>query len=87
MIRFLLRKIAYGGLVLLGINLLTFVLFFQVNTPDDMARMQLGGKRVTAEAMQKAIAKSEQKPAVRSRPGIVASTPHGQAFVATQRNK
>jgi len=53
MIRFLLRKIAYGLLVLAGINLLTFVLFFQVNTPDDMARMQLGGKRVTAEAIEK----------------------------------
>lgn len=53
MILFLLRKIAYGLLVLVGINLLTFVLFFQVNTPDDMARMQLGGKRVTAEAIDK----------------------------------
>ena len=53
MIRFLLRKIAYGLLVLVGINLLTFMLFFQVNTPDDMARMQLGGKRVTAEAIDK----------------------------------
>jgi peptide/nickel transport system permease protein len=53
MIRFLLRKIAYGLLVLVGINLLTFALFFQVNTPDDMARMQLGGKRVTAEAIEK----------------------------------
>lgn len=53
MIRFLIRKIAYGLLVLAGINLLTFVLFFQVNTPDDMARMQLGGKRVTAEAIEK----------------------------------
>ena len=41
--------------------------------------------RVSAEAMQQAIARSEQKPAVRSRLGIVASTPHGQAFVATQR--
>ena len=53
MIRFLLRKLAYGLAILAGINLLTFVLFFQVNTPDDMARMQLGGKRVTAEAIDK----------------------------------
>jgi hypothetical protein len=43
--------------------------------------------RVTADQMQKAIARSEAKPAQRSRPGIVASTPHGQAFVATQRTK
>jgi peptide/nickel transport system permease protein len=33
--------------------LLTFALFFLVNTPDDMARMQLGQKRVTPEAIQK----------------------------------
>jgi peptide/nickel transport system permease protein len=52
-IRFLLRKLAYGLAILAGINLLTFLLFFQVNTPDDMARMQLGGKRVTAEAIDK----------------------------------
>ena len=43
--------------------------------------------RVTSEQMQKAIARSEQKTSPRSRPGIVASTPHGQAFVATQRSK
>ena len=53
MIRFLVRKVAYGLAILAGINLFTFVLFFQVNTPDDMARMQLGGKRVTAQAIEK----------------------------------
>ena len=52
MIRFLLRKIAYGFLILMGINLLTFVLFFKLNTPDDMARMQLGGKRITPAAIE-----------------------------------
>lgn len=53
MLRFLTRKIVYGFAILMGINLLTFVLFFKVNTPDDMARMQLGGKRVTADAITK----------------------------------
>ena len=53
MITFLIRKLAYGLLILMGINLLTFVLFFKVNTPDDMARMQLGGKRITPEAVEK----------------------------------
>lgn len=53
MIGFLIRKIGYGFLILLGINLLTFVLFFKVNTPDDMARMQLGGKRINQEAIEK----------------------------------
>jgi peptide/nickel transport system permease protein len=32
---------------------ITFALFFLVNTPDDMARMQLGQKRVTPEAIDK----------------------------------
>jgi peptide/nickel transport system permease protein len=43
----------YAVPILIGINLLTFALFFLVNTPDDMARMQLGQKRVTPEAIQK----------------------------------
>ena len=47
MLHFFTRKLAYGFAILIGINLLTFVLFFKVNTPEDMARMQLGGKRVT----------------------------------------
>jgi peptide/nickel transport system permease protein len=53
MLKFLTRKLAYGLAILIGINLLTFVLFFKVNTPDDMARMQLGGKRVTPDAIEK----------------------------------
>ena len=51
MIRYLLRRIGYGFLILIGVNLLTFMLFFTVNTPDDMARLNIGGKRVTAEAV------------------------------------
>ena len=53
MFGFLTRKLVYGFAILIGINLLTFVLFFKVNTPDDMARMQLGGKRVTPDAIEK----------------------------------
>ena len=53
MLAYLARRIAYGLLVLIGINLVTFLLFFQVNTPDDMARLQLGGKRVTPDAIAK----------------------------------
>jgi peptide/nickel transport system permease protein len=51
-ISFLLRRIAYAIAVLFGVNLLTFTLFFVVNTPDDQARLQLG-RRVTAEAVQR----------------------------------
>lgn len=52
MFAFLVRRVAYGLAILAGINLVTFLLFFQVNSPDDMARLQLGGKRVTAAAIQ-----------------------------------
>jgi len=53
MFNFILRRIGYGVLILLGVNLATFILFFTVNTPDDMARLNLGGKRVTQEAIEK----------------------------------
>jgi peptide/nickel transport system permease protein len=51
MIAYLIRRIAYAVPILIGVNLLTFLLFFVVNRPDDMARMQLGMKRVTPEAI------------------------------------
>ncbi|MDE2397478.1 MAG: ABC transporter permease, partial [Burkholderiales bacterium] len=49
----LVRRLVYAVLVLVGVNLITFVLFFSVNTPDDMARLNLGGKRVSADAIEK----------------------------------
>ena len=52
MIAYLIRRILYAVPILIGVNLLTFALFFVVNTPDDMARMQLGVKRVTPEAIE-----------------------------------
>ena len=45
--RFMLRRAGYGLAILVGVNLLTFFLFFTVNTPDDMARLNIGGKRIT----------------------------------------
>jgi peptide/nickel transport system permease protein len=53
MSHYLLRRLFYAVLILIGVNLITFVLFFKVNTPDDMARMQLGAKRVTPAAIAK----------------------------------
>jgi peptide/nickel transport system permease protein len=50
---YVIRRVLYAIPILIGINLITFALFFLVNTPDDMARMQLGQKRVTPEAIQK----------------------------------
>jgi peptide/nickel transport system permease protein len=53
MTAYLLRRLGYALLVLVGVNLLTFFLFFTVNTPDDMARLNIGGKRVTQEQIDK----------------------------------
>lgn len=53
MIAYIVRRLLYAVPILIGVNLLTFVLFFVVNTPDDMARMQLGERRVTEAAIEK----------------------------------
>ncbi len=53
MLNYIVRRLVYGALVLLGVNLITFFLFFTVNTPDDMARLNIGGKRVTQELIDK----------------------------------
>ncbi len=53
MLNFVARRCLYGILILLGVNLATFILFFTVSSPDDMARLNLGGKRVTQEAIEK----------------------------------
>lgn len=53
MLAYIIRRLLYAIPILIGVNLLTFTLFFVVNTPDDMARMQLGVKHVTPEAIQK----------------------------------
>lgn len=53
MIAYIVRRMFYAIPILIGVNILTFALFFVVNTPDDMARMHLGDKRVTEEAIEK----------------------------------
>lgn len=53
MLSYIFRRIFYAIPILIGVNLITFTLFFVVNTPDDMARMQLGIKYVTPEAIEK----------------------------------
>ena len=50
---YILRRLLYGALILIGVNLLTFILFFAVNTPDDMARLSIGGQRVSQTAIDK----------------------------------
>lgn len=53
MIAYILRRLAYALPILLGVNVITFVLFFVVNSPEDMARLHLGSKHVTEEAIAK----------------------------------
>lgn len=53
MLNYIIRRIFYSIPILIGVNLITFVLFFMVNTPDDMARMHLGVKYVTDDAIEK----------------------------------
>ncbi len=53
MIAYIIRRLAYAVPILLGVNVITFVLFFVVNSPDDMARHNLGNRHVTADAVAK----------------------------------
>lgn len=46
MFAYILRRILYALPVLIGVNIITFTLFFIVNTPDDMARAHLGYKHI-----------------------------------------
>ncbi|OZI39795.1 peptide ABC transporter permease [Bordetella genomosp. 5] len=53
MTAYILRRLMYGVLILIGVNLFTFLLFFAVNTPDDMARLAIGGQRTSQEAVDR----------------------------------
>ena len=53
MIAYIIRRALYAIPILIGVNLITFLLFFVVNSPDDMARVHLGVKHVTPEAIRK----------------------------------
>lgn len=46
MFAYIVRRVAYAIPILIGVNIITFALFFVVNSPDNMARMQLGMKHV-----------------------------------------
>jgi peptide/nickel transport system permease protein len=44
MLAYVVRRLAYGVLVVMGVLLLLFLLFFTLTTPDDIARRALGEK-------------------------------------------
>jgi peptide/nickel transport system permease protein len=52
MLSYIIRRMLYAVPIVAGVNVLTAVLFFYVNTPDDMARKILGEKNVTPEAIE-----------------------------------
>ena len=52
MIAYIVRRTLYAIPILIGVNIITFLLFFVVNSPDDMARMFLGQKHVTQEQIE-----------------------------------
>ncbi len=49
MTAYILRRVLYALPILIGVNVLTFVLFFVVNSVDDVARMNLGHRHITQE--------------------------------------
>ncbi|MBI1924269.1 ABC transporter permease, partial [Candidatus Poribacteria bacterium] len=51
MLNYIIRRTLYAIPILIGVNLITFTLFFVVNTPDQMARTILGQKNITQEAV------------------------------------
>ena len=46
------RRIIYSIPILIGVNIITFALFFLINSPDQMAQAQLGIKHITPEAVE-----------------------------------
>ncbi|MBE9529103.1 MAG: ABC transporter permease [Proteobacteria bacterium] len=52
MLTYIIRRLLYAIPIIIGVNLLTALLFFYVNTPDDMAVQILGHKNVTPAAIE-----------------------------------
>jgi peptide/nickel transport system permease protein len=52
MFAYLVRRFLYAIPILIGVNLITFFLFFMVNTPDSMAMRSLGEKNITPQAIK-----------------------------------
>lgn len=52
MLRYIIRRVLYAIPIILGVNLITFVLFFGVTSPDQMARQILGDRNTTQEDIE-----------------------------------
>jgi peptide/nickel transport system permease protein len=62
MLAYMVRRLAYGGVVVLGVLFLLFVLFFAVATPDDIARRAVGDKAMPAVIEQWKVNHGYDKP-------------------------
>lgn len=51
MFAYIIRRFLYAIPILIGVNLITFALFFVVNSPDDIATVHLGHKHINQEAI------------------------------------
>ena len=52
MIAYIIRRALYAIPILIGVNIITFVLFFVVNSPDDVAKLHLGQKHITPQQIE-----------------------------------
>ena len=52
MTSYIIRRVLYAIPVLIGVNVITFLLFFYINTPENIARQHVG-KRPTPESIEK----------------------------------
>lgn len=50
---YIIRRFLYAIPVIIGVNVITFVLFFYINSPEQMAQTHLGEKRVTLEQIER----------------------------------
>lgn len=58
MLKYLFKRIIHSIPILLGANIITFCLFFMVNSPTDVARMYLGDKHTSEEMVQQWLQKN-----------------------------
>ena len=52
MLAYIIRRCLYAIPIIIGVNLITFLLFFVVNSPDNMAQAILGEKNITPEDIE-----------------------------------
>lgn len=53
MIAYIVRRLLYAVPIVLGVNIITFMLFFLVNTPDDIARHHVDWRRASLSDLEK----------------------------------